>query len=112
MRLRQRGGNQLDADSYAERMRSRYGAPKRSSIARSVIRCPPCAAGSMRTNPVAVTKTLPDHRSPWMRAGGASSSYIPWPTLVHTLSITASPSRSREPRAYARSAYAQQRCSA
>src|SRR5665811_542656 len=45
MRLRQRGGNQLDAVSYAERMRSRYGAPKRSSIARSVIRWPPCAAG-------------------------------------------------------------------
>ena len=41
-------------------------------MARSVSRCPPCAAGSTRcTRPSAAQSMLPDHRSPCSRAGGS-----------------------------------------
>ena len=41
-------------------------------MARSVSRCPPCAAGSItQVSPLASARTLPRHRSPWMRDGGS-----------------------------------------
>ena len=52
-------------------IRSRYGAPNSASIARSVSRCPPCAAGSMSQPRPPDHSTLPDQQSPWIRLGGS-----------------------------------------
>ncbi len=65
------------ARSYAASTSSRNGQPKRASIARSVSRWPPCAAGSMSTTPSDDHSTLPFQRSPCIRAGGSSSSKAP-----------------------------------
>ena len=59
------------------RSSARNGQPNRASIARSVSRWPPDAAGSMSTAPSGVHCRLPFQRSPWMRAGGSSSSRSP-----------------------------------
>ena len=56
---------------------AKCGQPNSASIARSVSRCPPCAAGSISTAPSGVHITLPLHRSPCSRAGGSSSSKSP-----------------------------------
>ena len=50
---------------------SRWGQPNRASIARSVSRWPPCAAGSISQAPSVDHSTLPDQRSPCSRAGGS-----------------------------------------
>ena len=60
---------QRDRLGVARRISSRCGAPKRASIARSVSRWPPCAAGSISAPRPSGQSTLPDQRSPWMRLG-------------------------------------------
>ena len=59
------------------------GQPNRASIARSVSRWPPDAAGSISTAPSGVHCTLPFQRSPWMRAGGSPSSRSPEASRSH-----------------------------
>ena len=72
--------------------------PKRASMARSVSRCPPCAAGSTsHGRPSASHSRFPDHRSPWMRAGG-SGGPARSASRSHSRSMTAAPSAgSRRP---------------
>ena len=61
------------ASSYASNTRGRWGSPNRASIARSVSRWPPCAAGSITQTRCSVPhRTLPFQRSPCSRAGGSS----------------------------------------
>ena len=64
------------------------GSRTSASIARSVSRWPPCAAGSMSTTPSGVHITLPLHRSPCSRAGGSSSSKSPASQRDMTASMT------------------------
>ena len=47
------------------------GGAEKGGIARSVSRCPPCAAGSISAARPPGQSTLPDHRSPWIRLGGS-----------------------------------------
>ena len=88
------------ASSYAARTRPRCGSPNRPSIARSVSRWPPCAAGSTSTAPSWPHSTLPDHRSPCRRAGGSAgpvSRSSPVRSRSQTASTARRPSGSRAP---------------
>ncbi len=76
-------------------------------------RDPPWAAGSMRTAPPAEKSRLPDQRSPWIRAGGRSSSKAPEASRSHTCVDDARPRRpSRWPASTARRTKGRTRCSA
>ena len=57
---------------YAASSRDSSRQPKRSSMARSVSRWPPCAAGSTSQPRPPAHSTLPLHRSPCSRAGGSA----------------------------------------
>ena len=75
-------------------MCSRCGAPNSASMARSVSRWPPWAAGSMSQPRPADHSTLPDQQSPWMRLGGSRgpASSLIRPVTVSTSRTSAGPS--------------------
>src|SRR3954468_16528607 len=100
--------------SYPARTAARCGRPNSASIARSVSRWPPWAAGSISTAsapPPAARdhSTLPDHRSPWSRAGRSPGSPVrsgsPASSRAHAASTTRAPFAPSAPRSRAARRY-------